>query len=340
MSNLIGIGELSRAVNLHANTIRKLADLDQIPSVRTHGGQRRFNLGDVQKALSARTGGSALQKAPESWIDIPGLRWHKKFALAGLNEDLVWKEIVQDMDLDLTEPCADIFPYAFTEMLNNAIEHSQGTHVTVSFVKSETTWNFQIKDDGRGALNNIMDTFNLSNPMEAIAELSKGKRTTAPSGHSGEGIFFTSKAVDLFELESNGLKWTVNNLIDDFAVEESAIRVGTIIFCRLEINTSRTLISIFEKFTNNYEFMRSRPVVKLFETGMMFISRSEARRLVVGLEKFSEVDIDFNKVKSVGQGFVDEIFRVWASSHPTTKLRPINMNPAVEFMVFRGMPKV
>ena len=84
--------------------------------------------------------------------------------------------------------------------------------------------------------------------------------------------------------------------------------------------------------------MRSRPVVKLFETGLMFLSRSEARRLLVGLEKFTEVDLDFVKVKSVGQGFVDEVFRVWATEHPGTKLRPLNMNPEVEFMVLRGTP--
>lgn len=340
MTELIGISELARAVNLHPNTIRKLADRGEIPSTRTKGGQRRFNLSEVQDVLSAQRKGTASHKNLDSDIDLPGVRWHQEFSLVNLKEDLVWKELVRDLALDLTKPCADIFPYAFTEMLNNAIEHSEGTKVDVTFVKTEINWNFRIVDNGQGAFSNIMNTFHLSNPMEAIAELSKGKRTTAPTGHSGEGIFFTSKAVDEFEIDSNGFKWTVNNLIDDFTVEESNLQTGTTVFCSLEINTARTLTSVFALFTEDHEFMRSRPVVKLFETGMMFVSRSEARRLVVGLEKFSEVDIDFAKVKSVGQGFVDEIFRVWASSHPTTKLIPLNMNPAVEFMVLRGIPRV
>ena len=338
MSKLIGIGELAKAVKLHPNTIRKLADRGEIPSVRTGGGQRRFNLQEVQKALSSRLRRSLTPTNSDTLIDQPGVTWHKEFALGGLSEDLVWKELSQTLALDLSQPCADIFPYAFTEMLNNAIEHSDGSRVTITFLKSETAWSFLISDNGQGAFQSVMTTFQLLKPIEAIAELSKGKRTTAPSGHSGEGIFFTSKAVDLFEIESNGLKWITNNLINDFAVEESALQVGTSVFCHLEINTSRSLISVFARFTENHEFMRSRPTIKLFETGITFLSRSEARRLVVGLEKFAEVVLDFIKVKSVGQGFVDEIFRVWASSHPETKLRSINMNPEVEFMVLRGMP--
>src|ERR1019366_3830590 len=248
-------------------------------------------------------------------------------------------EIVRDLALDMTENCADIMPYAFTELLNNAIEHSKGLRVAITFTQSNSVWTFKIQDDGQGAFHNIMSKFHLSSNLEAIAELTKGKRTTASAGHSGEGIFFTSKAVDSFRIESNGLVWSVDNLVDDFAVGECLLEPGTTVVCTLTRNTPRTLEGVFARFTKDHDFMRSRPSVKLFETGMMFVSRSEARRLVIGLDKFAEVELDFVKVKSVGQGFVDEIFRVWATSHPATKFYPINMNRAVEFMVLRGIPK-
>lgn len=145
----------------------------------------------------------------------------------------------------------------------------------------------------------------LANALESVAELSKGKRTTAPKAHSGEGIFFTSKAVDVFQLSSDGIQWTVDNLLGDFSVE--------------------------------HRFVRTRPTVKLFETGMTFVSRSEARRLLTGLGKFNEIQLDFEKVEAVGQGFVDEIFRVWATDNLDKKIIPINMNDAVSFMVNRGI---
>jgi len=70
---------------------------------------------------------------------------------------------------------------------------------------------------------------------------------------------------------------------------------------------------------------------------MTFVSRSEARRLLTGLGKFDEIQLDFEKVEAVGQGFVDEIFRVWALDNLDKKIVPINMNDAVSFMVNRGI---
>jgi hypothetical protein len=47
------------------------------------------------------------------------------------------------------------------------------------------------------------------------------------------------------------------------------------------------------------------------------------------------VEVDFAGVTDVGQGFVDELLRVWPNAHPGKTVTPINMNPAVEFMVRR-----
>jgi hypothetical protein len=77
--------------------------------------------------------------------------------------------------------------------------------------------------------------------------------------------------------------------------------------------------------------------VQLFAQGQSFISRSEAKRLANGLERFDNVIVDFQGVNEVGQGFVDELFRVWQREHRDVKLTPVNMSLAVEQMVRRGI---
>ena len=77
--------------------------------------------------------------------------------------------------------------------------------------------------------------------------------------------------------------------------------------------------------------------MKLFEIGARFVSRSEAKRLLHGLERFREVVLDFARVTEVGQGFADELFRVWAGAHPDTQLRPTNAVPEVRFMIERAL---
>jgi STAS-like domain of unknown function (DUF4325) len=45
------------------------------------------------------------------------------------------------------------------------------------------------------------------------------------------------------------------------------------------------------------------------------------------------------RIADVGQGFVDELIRVWPNTHPDKSVIPINMNAAVEFMITRGLTR-
>jgi len=67
------------------------------------------------------------------------------------------------------------------------------------------------------------------------------------------------------------------------------------------------------------------------------ISRSQAKRIIRGLEKFNYIILDFKGVRLVGQGFVDEMFRVFAKKHPNVNICYINANDDVVFMVERGL---
>jgi excisionase family DNA binding protein len=330
----VRIGEVAADLGLSASRIRQLADSGAIPSARTSGGQRLFDLGEVRAALARRS----LPLDPLTAAEEAKPSWHRDLTLLGLSEDVVWARIQDDLSLQ-DGPARRIMSFAFTEMLNNAIDHSGSETATIKWWVSPDQWSFEIRDYGVGAFTKLHTGLNLGSDFEAVQELSKGKRTTDRVNHSGQGIFFTSKAADVFRLTSAGIRWTVDNIRHDVALGAAVLVKGTSVECQVDPQTTRALPSIFGQFTDeDAAFVRTRPVVKLFEIGTTFVSRSEAKRLLEGLAAdFDAVDVDFTAVTDVGQGFVDELLRVWPNSHPGKTVNPINMNPAVEFMVRRGL---
>jgi anti-sigma regulatory factor (Ser/Thr protein kinase) len=255
-----------------------------------------------------------------------------------LEEYHVWNELVSDSALaEAADPALSVLQYAVSEMVNNVIDHSGSDEVRVGVSMGENDVTVSIEDTGVGALEKIRAVKQLDSHFDALGQMSKGKVTTDPERHTGEGIFFTSKAVDCFTLSANGIEWTVDNLVGDVAVGVSGGEPGTTITLTHDLAGTRTLDSVFGEHTTGLAFDRSQVIVKLFQHGDTFVSRSEARRVAVGLDQFTTVVVDFSGVRRVGQGFVDELFRVWASAHEATSLEPVNMNSAVEFMVRRGL---
>jgi anti-sigma regulatory factor (Ser/Thr protein kinase) len=265
-----------------------------------------------------------------------------RYPISGLEEHRVWKEMLQaDPRLqELPSNVRAIHNYAFTEMLNNAIDHSKGRWIDVSKYWTDDRLTFEIDDDGVGAFRKVREKFGLPDDFAALQEISKGKTTTDPEHHTGQGLFFTSKAVDHFMLEANGLRWRIDNLVADQAVGDASRTSGTRVLWSLDNPSKRILKDVFDAYADPEVegFSRSRAVVSLFKSGDSFVSRSEAKRISRGLERFREVIVDFSGVREVGQGFVDELFRVWASDHPEVRLTPTNMSSSVEAMVRRGLP--
>lgn len=262
-----------------------------------------------------------------------------RLPLAGLEEHRVWGQ-VEDSVPEFGRARTDvrsILAYSFTEMLNNAIDHSGGVEARVIVRARPDRFWFEVHDDGVGVFRHVRERLGLEDELEAIQQLSKGRETTAPERHSGEGIFFTSRVVDRFELDANGLRWIVDTERGDQAVGDAPEHDGTRVRCEIDPTTERTLDGVFSRFIDEGSFEFSRTVVplRLFQQGDRFVSRSEAKRLGSRLERFREAVIDFEGVTQVGQGFVDELFRVWAADHPETRLTPINMSPVVERFVRR-----
>ncbi len=339
-SELVPIGRVAEELGVSVSRARQLANAGYLPFVRTGGGHRRFDLAEVRARIAILRPGQRGKGASDPLAALGAPDWRRTLGISGLEEHVVLRDVEAALGLEgEASAAAAIFRYAFCEMLNNAIEHSEGTQATVSVWSGSASLGFEVLDDGVGCFAKVRGQWDLDNDMESILELSKGKRTSAPDSHTGEGIFFTSRAVDGFRLDANGLSWTVDNTRDDQAVGVSPIATGTSVGAVIARHSQRTLQQVFERYTRDLEFVRSGPRLKLAEIGGVFVSRSEARRLTSGLEKFREVELDFSDVESVGQGFVDEVFRVWAAQNPDTLLVPVNMNPAVEFMVRRGLPK-
>jgi len=275
---------------------------------------------------------------------IPFIEEYEKYSLniifpnIDLEEGRVLSDLQQKYNFlrELGGNVKSTFQYAFTEMLNNAIEHSFGKTISINIVKDSKTIMFSITDDGIGIFNNIAQNCGLENEREALQELIKGKLSTLPETHSGEGIFFTSKACDYFSIESGSCFFEVDNADNYVSVQTVKETKGTKIRARISLENLQNLTNIFRKYTSSdFEFDTTQITVKLFQDDIENVSRSQARRVVHNLDKFQKVLFDFSGVDIIGQAFVDEIFRVFQNKHPHIKLEYYNCCEDVEFMIMR-----
>ncbi len=122
-----------------------------------------------------------------------------------LQEDAVWRSNIRPLLLDNFEASNEVLEicqHGFTEMLNNAIDHSGSDKVAITVQLNAINIHMFIEDFGIGIFRKIQKDFDLDDPRHALLELSKGKLTSDKSKHSGEGIFFTSRMFDKFSLVS------------------------------------------------------------------------------------------------------------------------------------------
>jgi MerR family regulatory protein len=124
---LVRIADVAQDLGLSPSRIRQLADADVIPSSRTPGGHRLFNLGAVRAAIARRT----LPQDPLTAATEATPSWQQELTLLGLAEDIVWRLVAEDLQLDRNSPAGKITGYAFTEMLNNAIDPSGSETATI-----------------------------------------------------------------------------------------------------------------------------------------------------------------------------------------------------------------
>jgi anti-sigma regulatory factor (Ser/Thr protein kinase) len=266
----------------------------------------------------------------------------QRYQLAGLQEDQPWRCDFAPF-FDLPPEVQRMAQHAFTELLNNAIDHSGGSEVTVSMRQTATQMQLLVSDDGCGVFGRIAEHFNIHEPRLAMLELSKGKLTSLPDRHSGHGLFFTSRLADVFDLHANGAafqhrEWEAQRWRDG----RPLARTGTSVYLAIALDTRRTLAGVLREHSANgqhFAFERTHVPLRLMcSDGAQLTSRADARRVASRLSDFKEAQIDFSGITDIGHGFADELFRVFGLAHPNLSLQPWAMSARVSDMLSSVRP--
>lgn len=263
-----------------------------------------------------------------------------------LSEDRIFYEDILPLLQSMSKGARNIWSYVFMEIMNNAIEHSQGQNISCHIMQDYLYTEISITDDGIGIFNNIQK--NLSEKLgtkasiqDAILELHKGKFTSNPACHSGEGIFFSSKMMRELAIWSDQAIYSYGCYEKEKLVQSHLIsyytrlqKIGTLVVMKLENQTTRKPQEVFNIYAPIDEgFIHTIiPIKEACPYGEP-IARSQARRVLYRLEQFKKVEFDFTEVEFMGQGFADEVFRVFQNQHPDIELLPIHANQSVLGMI-------
>jgi anti-sigma regulatory factor (Ser/Thr protein kinase) len=256
-----------------------------------------------------------------------------------ISEDIVWRKYILPDMANVPPRITEICQYGFTEMFNNVIDHSESKDSFFWYERDYLKIKIGIVDNGVGIFEKIKKSFNLLDERHAILELSKGKLTSDPDNHTGEGIFFTSRMFDTFLIDSRNLtygrrrKHGTDWLIEIRPSDEETD--GTMVVMEIPLDTTWTYKEVFDQYVDDANrFSKTHIALTLARyEGEQLVSRSQARRLMARVEPFSEVFLDFTDVPTVGQAFTDEIFRVFVRDHPNIHVYPMNTTPEIERMI-------
>jgi anti-sigma regulatory factor (Ser/Thr protein kinase) len=271
----------------------------------------------------------------------PLVQWDKVYDVTpNLAEDTVWRTDIAPLLGRLPENVQSIWHYGFTEMFNNVIDHSDATWVSISLKKTSAATTIQIFDNGVGIFKKIQAALELTDERHAVLELAKGKFTTDPANHSGEGIFFSSRMFDEFVILSGDVYFSHEfDKREDWILQPSDSGGGTLVRMVLHNHTARTVKKVFDRFTSDdeYGFTKTVVPVKLMRYGDdNLVSRSQAKRLLARFDRFKVVMLDFSGVATIGQAFADEVFRVFKTKHPEVELVPLHASSEVKRMISRA----
>jgi hypothetical protein len=330
-------------MKLQDSIFKQVVDAGEI---RVSETAKNFNITpkSVHKKITDMIADKKIKRTGKGKYELIEKSFKFEYETKNLNEDRVLINDILPNLPDMNARASKNFSYVFSEMLNNAIDHSNGAKARIFLAVSEYAVNVVIADDGIGIFENIKRGLKLEEKRYAVLELAKGKFTTAPNSHSGEGIFFSSKVADKFYIASDNLTFysgASDTRQYPYETDKTAVS-GTSVFFSILCGTGQDLNKIFETFTempDDFGFTKTSVPVKLLgygENNPFFVSRSQAKRLLQGFERFQDITLDFAGIDEIGQAFADEIFRVFISSHPITAIEPVNCSQQVGRMIRRA----
>jgi anti-sigma regulatory factor (Ser/Thr protein kinase) len=260
-------------------------------------------------------------------------------------EHVVFREQIAPYIQKFPQNVIEIVEYCASEMINNVIDHSESNICKITTKINAGEIIIFIRDHGVGIFKKIQKECNLNDAREAILELAKGKLTTDPDRHTGEGIFFTSRMCLDFDILSGNLVYThYMEDDDDYLFEREKERPdinGTLVLLTIDANAEFRVQDVFAKYESDVDgyraFTRTHVPVRLALYGNeQLVSRSQARRVLARFNRFSEVCLDFKDVPRIGKAFADEIFRVYRKEHPEVRIIPFRYSQEVKEVIDRA----
>ena len=297
----------------------------------------------VYRYLRELTNDGIIEKIGKSYQLVSSEVFHMFLIeeITNYSEDVVFFKYIEPHVQTLPKNVYMIWYYAFTEMMNNVIDHSEGKHVVVFLKKDFVNTSIIISDDGVGIFNKIKSHYGFFTLEDAILELFKGKLTTDTKNHSGEGIFFTSRIMDIFAAISDEKVFShteYDEILQDLKnlpeYDTPIIFIsGTTILMKLANDSNKSIENIMNQYADvDGGFTRTRiPLKNIYPTYP--VSRSQAKRLTHRFESFQEIELDFDGISEVGQGFAHELFVVFQNQHKNIKLIHFNANISVQRMI-------
>lgn len=266
----------------------------------------------------------------------------QSYALEGLLEDQPWRLDFAPM-FELPVQVKRMARHAFTELVNNAIDHSGGTQVTVSMRQTPQQLQLLVSDDGCGLFQRVEASFAIDDPALAMLEIAKGRLTSQPERHCGQGLVATCRLADVFDVRANAARfqrraWGGTRWHGLPAASALAERPGTTVYMAISLDTTRTLQGVLAELAGSEAggtFERTSVPLNLLLAGdeAALASRAEAKRVAARLTSFRRAEIDFGGINEIGHAFAHELFSVFRRSHPEVELVPVAAAPRVAAMI-------
>ena len=277
-------------------------------------------------------------------------RSHARFALSSnnekcfslkissaLNPNQVWDTFLKDHFSNVRKNVYNICINGFIEVLKNAVKFSEGSSITIRFAQCSSIVSIWVTDNGTGIYEKIRRGHCYPDLRECAFQLSKGILSSSIDSSIGQSLYLISWCFDVFEICANGVCYHKDLNNDDWYIgSKESSSSGTSVRMSIDINSERSLKDVCRDYRlkKNTGFADTHILVDLavFDEEN-FLSRTQARRILHKLNKFSKITLDFTNAKVVGNAFVDEIFRVFHEKNPDIELEYINANPDIEFMI-------
>lgn len=294
----------------------------------------------------------------EGLLEATGNTKGRSYRLRPLVDEAVWLDVTPDFDEaaiwrqelapllgSLPANVAALCQHGVTAMIANVRDHSGSGSLYAAIARNALNVTITIGDFGVGIMERIQRDLGLADLHDAPLELIKGWLGASGSGHSGNSMVLTARLFDRFSVASGplALKYTAAGEHWQLGPRaESTLGPGTVVVMELALATSRTVAEALAHYAADYGSAgapKTLAPVQLAQHGAeLLVSRSQARRVLARLDRFSDILLDFWGVPTIGQAFADEIFRVFRNERPQTGLAYRNASPDVERMIAHVTP--